>query len=181
MALDGLLRSRDDDADADDVPEVPSDASSLMGAPDGPADELPQDPQPSRRSRKAARKMRPPAASRTATKSEQNQVRDAVSLLFTVPAWGLQMRDAHCGGVLMAQRQEIIDAFVPIICRNPAMLAFFTAVDAPWMAYLALFKALAPVAQAIWGHHVTHTVGDDQGAAGGGRVDLSAYSAPVYT
>jgi hypothetical protein len=78
----------------------------------------------------------------------------------------------------MEQRDDIVKALTPIVCRNPAMLAFFTAANAPWMDYLALFQALMPVGQMFWSHHVTHTVGAQE--SGEVPVDLSAYSAPRF-
>lgn len=101
-------------------------------------------------------------------------------MLYTLPAWGARVKDPHCGGALLAQRDDIVKALVPIVCRNPAMLAFFTAANAPWMDYLALAQALAPVAQTFWSHHVTHTLGHDDETGEGVSVDLSAYAAPVY-
>lgn len=177
--LADLLRSTPDE-DSD----VPDDLSGLTGA-DGPepaeGDQLAPDPQPSRRARKGRRSSRAAAApAAAATKADRDQVRDALTMLYTLPAWGLQLRDQHCGGALMEQRDAIIKSLVPIVCRNPAMLAFFTSANAPWMDYLALGQALAPVAKTIWSHHVTHTVGDADGMPGEVPVDLTAYSAPRF-
>jgi hypothetical protein len=193
MALADLLKSGSVDGDESSA-QVPDDASELTGAgPDSgaPADDLPPDPQPSRRSKQGRRRMRSATttASKKATAAEKNAIRDALTMLYTLPAWGLQMRDPHCGGALMTQRDAIVDALVPIVSRNPAMVAFFTAGNAPWMEYLALFQALLPVGQMVWGHHVTHAVGGEAdgmgpgagpGMAGGVPVDLSAYAAPSF-
>jgi hypothetical protein len=162
--------------DLPEVSEVPDDASSIDA---GAGDELPADPAPSRSSRRG--RSRGSRASRTAQKAthaEQNQVRDALAMLLTVPAWALQMKDPHCGGAVMDNRDEIIKSMVPIVCRNPAMLAFFTAANAPWMDYLALATALRPVISTIWGHHVSHIIGQASPEQdGGGLVDLSRYTA----
>lgn len=164
--------------------DVPDDASQLTGAPadgqepDDP-DRLAPDPQPSRRSRKGRRTQRP--ASGKVSKAETDQVRDALTVLYTPAAWGVRLKDPHCGGALLEQRDDIIKAMVPIVCRNPAMLAFFTAANAPWMDYLALASALGPLAKTVWSHHVTHTIGHDDDTQGEVPVDLSAYSAPRFT
>lgn len=179
MALQDLLRSGQVDGETR-VPDDPSELTAA-GAEGGAGDELPPDPAPSRRGKTRRSKVRQTTAAKRATKAEQDQVRDALTMLYTLPAWGLSMRDAHCGGALMDQRDAIVGALAPIVCRNPAMLAFFTAANAPWMDYLALFQALMPVAQTIWGHHVTHTVGGTDAGPGGVPVDLSAYSAPAYS
>lgn len=180
-ALADLLKSGSVDGE-ESAAQLPEDTPDRGGAGEhgaGPIDELPPDPQPSRRTAKGRRRTARAASPRKASKAEQDQVRDALTMLYTLPAWGLQLRDAHCGGALMDQRDAIIDALTPIVCRNPAMLAFFTAANAPWMDYLALFQALLPVGQAVWGHHVTRTVGRDE-SAGGVPVDLSAYAAPAF-
>jgi hypothetical protein len=168
--------------ESDDAFDVPDDPSGLTGD-DGPGpadpDQLAPDPQPSRRSRKGRRSGRAAGTGGRATKADQDQVRDALTMLYSLPAWGLRLRDPHCGGALMEQRDDIVKALTPIVCRNPAMLAFFTAANAPWMDYLALFQALMPVGQMFWSHHVTHTVGAQESGEVP-PVDLSAYSAPRF-
>lgn len=162
----------------EDLPEVPDDASALDS--EGAGDELPADPAPSRTSGRRRSRTRASRNAQKATRQEQDQVRDALTMLLTVPMWGAQMKDPICGGAVMAEREAIIKSLVPIACRHPAALAFLTGSDAPWMEYLALMTALKPVIQTVWGHHVTHTIGgesepDEQG--GGGLVDLSRYTA----
>ncbi len=166
-------------ASQDEDMQVPDDASTLTGgAGEGPEPEdgLAPDPRPSRRTK---RNRRAPAARARVGKAESDQVRDALTMLYTLPAWGAKLKDPHCGGALLDQRDDIVKALVPIVCRNPAMLAFFTAANAPWMDYLALAQALLPVGQTIWAHHVTHTVGATEDA-GEVPVDLSHYSAPRF-
>lgn len=163
----------------EDIPDVPGDASSLDEGAAG--DELPADPAPSRTSggKRRARTRGARAAARKTTRQEQDQVRDALTMLLTVPMWAGQMKDPVCGGSVMENRDAIINSLVPIACRHPAALAFLTGSDAPWMEYLALMTALKPVIQTVWGHHVSHSIGSDAPDAeqGGGLVDLSRYTA----
>jgi hypothetical protein len=162
------LSGAGDDADSgDDLRfSVPDDASSLEGGDTG--DSLTPDPKPSRR--KSARKI--PVSTGKPTVAQKKQVRDALLLLMT-PATGFwAMRDQHCGGAAFEQREAIVDAMVPIICRNANMLRWFTAADAPWLDYLALLTALQPVGMSVWQHHVKHTIGE-----GGEPADYSAYTA----
>lgn len=163
----------------EDLPEVPDDASALDSE-GAPGDELPADPAPSRTSGRRRSRTRASRNAQKATRQEADQVRDALTMLLTVPMWAGQMKDPICGGAVMAEREAIIKSLVPIACRHPAALAFLTGSDAPWMEYLALMTALKPVVQTVWGHHVSHTIGaqdpeSDQG--GGGLVDLSRYTA----
>lgn len=152
----------------DDDFEVPDD---LSGLDTGEADDLlPPDPKPSRKKRTLA----PSTGSGKATTAQKRQVNDALLMLLTPTTGLLAMKDPHCGGAAFAQREEIVKAMVPIICRNPAMLRWFTASNAPWLDYLALLTALQPVGAAVWQHHVKKTVGHGDG---GGGLDLSAYTA----
>lgn len=163
----------------EDLPEVPDDASALDPEA-GEGDQLPADPAPSRTSSRRRSRTRASRTAQKATRQEADQVRDALTMLLTVPMWAGQMKDPICGGAVMAERDAIIKSLVPIACRHPAALALLTGSDAPWMEYLALMTALKPVVQTVWGHHVSHTIGaqdpeSDQG--GGGLVDLSRYTA----
>ena len=160
----------------EDLPEVPDDASALDAE---AGDELPADPAPSRTSGRRRSRSRASRTAQKATRQEQDQVRDALTMLLTVPMWAGQMKDPVCGGKIMEEREAIIKSLVPIACRHPAALAFLTGSDAPWMEYLALMTALKPVIQTVWGHHVSHTIGGqpESGEDGGGLVDLSRYTA----
>lgn len=162
----------------EDLPEVPDDASALDQE-SGEGDQLPADPAPSRTSGRRRSRSRASRNAQKATRQEQDQVRDALTMLLTVPMWAGQMKDPVCGGKIMEEREAIIKSLVPIACRHPAALAFLTGSDAPWMEYLALMTALKPVIQTVWGHHVTHTIGTplEPEQDGGGLVDLSRYTA----
>lgn len=153
----------------DDLPDIPDDVSELDDA-----DELPEDPKPSRK--KKAPFSLPSSAPGRATPTERRQVKDALSLLIKAPAGVISMRDPYCGGALGDQADAIVKAMVPIVCRNPAMLRWFTSANAPWLDILALITAFAPVVTTIYGHHVKHTIGGEEAAHGG--PDLSAYIAP---
>jgi hypothetical protein len=168
--LDKLGGGRDDDLD------VPDDASELLDDEDG--DELPDDPKPARKTSRA----KIPGSQVKATPTERRQVKDALSLLIKGPAAAVSFKDPVCGGAAMQQADQVIKALVPIVCRNPTWLAWFTAANAPWLDILGLITALWPVASTVWGHHFArgrHEHGDDQ-APGGGPVDLSAYAAPSF-
>lgn len=168
MALKDMLDRLSGDGDSgsdltEDEFTAPDDLSSLDAA-----DLLAPDPKPARRTAKV------PRAVGKASAAQKRQVRDALLLVLTPTTGLLAMRDAHCGGAAFAQREAIVDAMVPIICRNPAMLRWFTAVNAPWMDYLALFTALQPVGAAIWQHHIKKDVTVMDGGEG---LDYSAYTA----
>lgn len=164
--LDRLGLSNSEPEQDDELPDIPDDASELDAD-----DDLPEDPKPSR---KAPKFSLPSSTPGKATPSEKRQVKDALSLLIKAPAGMISMRDPYCGGALAEQADPIVKALVPIICRNPAMLRWFTAANAPWLDILGLVTAFAPVVTTFYGHHVKHTIG---GEAPSGP-DLSAYVVP---
>lgn len=168
----GFTRSQKDE---DDLLDVPDDARELLDEDDELEEDLPKDPKPARKKSR----LRVPEGTVRATPAEKRQVKDALTLLIKMPASVIAIRDPVCGGAARDAADDTIKAMVPLVCRNPTMLRWFTSANAPWLDYLALGSALAPVVTTVWGHHVTHTLGhdDDQGDD---RVDLSAYAAPQF-
>lgn len=175
MAVGDLIESlgftRREDPD-EEIPEVPDDARELLDE-EEPDDVLPADPKPGRRKSR----VRLPAGTVKATAAEKRQVKDALALVVKVPAGIVAMRDPICGGALKDQADDIIKAAVPIICRNPTMLAWFTAANAPWLDIVGLMMAFGPVVSTVYSHHVSHTLGGEES---GPDVDLSAYAAPRF-
>jgi hypothetical protein len=160
-------------ADQDDLADqVPDDARELADDVDDD-DQLPPDPKPARKRTKVAF----PETQTKVSAAEKRQVKDALGLIIGVPAGLWAMRDPYCGGALKEQTDAIIKAALPMICRHPGALRFFTSANAPWLDLFGLMTALAPVAAAVYGHHVTHTVGQEEEAS---DADLSAYTAPSW-
>lgn len=155
-----------------DQPEVtiPDDASELV-----PDDVLPADPKPGKRSR--ARLPRPATSTTKTTAAQKKQVEDSLLLLMTVIGGGISLRDRVCGPAITEQAGAVAKAAVPIICRNPALLAWFVG-GAGFMDFFALLVALQPVLGTAWSHHVTKTPTAAHDHEGVAPVDYSAYAAP---
>lgn len=173
MALADLMdRLGGSDPDDDLDLSAPDDLSELDDAPD----RLTPDPKPKRG--KATKLTAVRSAGTKVSVAQKRAVHDALTLVLTLPAGAWAMRDPHCGGIAMAQREATINALVPIICRNPTMLAWFTAGDGGWMDWAALIVALQPLASATWSHHVRKIDPDEaRGPAGGEGLDLSQFTA----
>lgn len=171
MGINDLLdRARSTgEADATNV-TVPDDASELV-----PDDALPPDPKPGKRTSRV-RVPRPTTTSSKATTGQKKQVEDALLLLMTVIGGGISLRDRVCGPAISNQASAVAKAATPIICRNPAMLAWFTG-GAGFMDFFALIVALQPVIGTAWSHHVTKQVSHDGHEEV--QVDYSAFSAPT--
>lgn len=154
--------------------QVPDDARDLVDDDDDQEDDLlPPDPKPARKRTRVAF----PESQVKATAAEKRQVKDALGLLIGVPAGIWAMRDPHCGGALKEQSDAIIKSALPMIIRHPGALRFFTSANAPWLDLFGLLTALAPVAAAVYGHHISHTIGGEDQAP---HDDLSAYTAPQF-
>jgi hypothetical protein len=178
MGISNLFDTRGAGSGGDAEDDTPEDyAAGVPEEPDGPsADALPPDPKP-RRSGRGRRVAPPPAAKVTA--AQKRSVEDSIFLLMMIPGGAIRLRDPHCGQAITANAREVAKACVPIVARNPNVLAWFVAAGAPFMDWLALASALSPIAAAFWSHHVTKTAGQD--AAGGEDApDYSQFTAPAF-
>lgn len=172
MGIHDLLdRARATDDPAPPAVTVPDDASELV-----PDDVLPPDPKPGKRTGRT--RTRRPATTTKATTAQRKQVEDALLLLMTVIGGGVSLRDRVCGPAITGQAEAVAKAAAPIVCRNPAMLAWFVG-GAGFMDFFAVVVALQPIIGTAWSHHVTKG-GGHQGHEGheGVPVDYSAYTAP---
>jgi hypothetical protein len=100
---------------------------------------------------------------------QRRDIKAKLSLLLMPPAVMFRRADPYCGAELYDQIPEIADALTDIVCDSADLVEFFTA-SAGYMKWLKLASALAPVGQVAWGHHFTHSIGQEQGdgpAAGG--------------
>lgn len=170
MEFDNLiskLKGNVREVSEDDIPEVPDDISGLD------SDVLPPDPPAARRTAKSPRKT-----AAKPTRAVQNQVADALTMMITLPAGVLAFRDPVCGSAILDQADEVVAKLVPIVCRNPAMLRWFTE-GAGYMDFFALATAVFPIARTIWSHHVTHTIGMEEDQDSG--EDFNRYVAPGFT
>lgn len=168
MEFDNLIsKLKGNVREVDETLDVPDDLSGL-----DESDLLPPDPPAARRTAKTPRK-----AAAKPTKAVQNQVADALTMMITLPAGVLAFRDPICGGAVLGQADEVVAKLVPIVCRNPAMLRWFTE-GAGYMDFFALATALFPIARTVWAHHVTRSIGmeEDEGAE-----DFNQYVAPGFT
>lgn len=153
MAIENLLQKVR--AGSDPAPEPDLDLSApddLSGLPEA-GDLLEPDPKPDR---KRAPRVREPGRGK-ATAAQRRQVEDALVILMSLPAAGWSLRDPHCGQAAVDAVKPTAKALVPIVCRNPAWLSWFTS-GSGWMDWLGVAIALKGLGQAVWSHHVAKTV-----------------------
>ena len=70
----------------------------------------------------------------------------------------LQAADPYCGGALAQNYEPAVDAALPLICRSPRIVRYFSEDKADWLLWGKLALALKPVGQAVIEHHVIRTV-----------------------
>jgi hypothetical protein len=139
-------------------------------------DVLEADPVPAHRRPGAKKTKAKPIAAGRVTAVVKRQVRDAVYMMITMTAGMASLRDPVCGGAFLTQADAISDALVPIVCRNPGMLRWFTEGEG-YLAWFALATAVGPAVGTVWSHHVT---GSGHGAEQDTQEDYSLYQAPDY-
>lgn len=159
--------------DPDDAPPaVPDDISSLD-------DILPADPAPKRAGKATSGWVGPKGkgAAPKVSAAQKREIADALELIQVMLGGTIQMRDQVCGGAIVNNAANVAAKAVPIICRNPAWVAWFTA-GTGWMDVLGLVIALREPIATMWSHHVTHTIGHEGEQDAGADDDLSAFTAP---
>jgi hypothetical protein len=70
----------------------------------------------------------------------------------------LQQADPYCGTILAQSYENVIDAVLPLLCRSPKVVAYFTGDKSDWLLWGKLAMALAPFARAVMEHHVVRSV-----------------------
>jgi hypothetical protein len=85
-------------------------------------------------------------------------------------------KDETCATALSDNGDKIAAKFVPIICKSPEMVKWFTK-GGNYTAWLDLVMALFPVAQVVMAHHVTHSISTENQT---GKPNLSVVGNTAY-
>lgn len=180
MSISGLLeRAKTGGTEVPDDPrELSDDGLVDLGVLNEVLDDDLLEPDPKPGPAQKAKGIKPPKAPlpSKATAAQKRQVQDMLELALKFMGAGVSLRDGHCGGAINEQSQAIAKACVPLVARNPQVLAWFVG-GTGFMDWLGLLMALQPVVGTVWGHHITHTVGGEDEEDG---VDYSAFTAPSF-
>jgi hypothetical protein len=134
------------------------------------ATETPNDPDPAGQDngRKATIRV---------TKRIRDDIEGKVAMMIMMTSMLLSTKDPICGRALEDNGPNIAQKFVPIICKSPELVRWFTK-GGNYTAWLDLCMALWPVLVVAFSHHVSHTVA----AAGqnGHRPNLSVVPNEAY-
>lgn len=109
---------------------------------------------------KARGKRKPPPKTTAATRAD---IEGKVGILLLVPGAIWQARDPICGGAFVEATPAITDAGMDFILASPDLVNFFTGPGGEFMRYFKLAVAFKPVLEAIWAHHIAHTITTPEG------------------
>lgn len=122
------------------------------------ATDTPNDPEPA-----GQEDTRKPAI--RVTKRIRDDIEGKVAMMIMMTSMLLQTKDPICGKALEDNGPHIAQKFVPIICKSPELVRWFTK-GGNYTAWLDLCMALWPVLTVAFSHHVSHSI-ETPGAAAG--------------
>ena len=140
------------------IPSVQPDELEIAEVTD---DELEPDPKPSRVlegvKEVADKVVKTRAKVRTQaklTKLQKQKILDKFEIMVKMPGMFLGMVDPVCGGALANNSMSIAESMIPIISRNPEMLAWFLSDSTgAMMDYMGVLWACMPVGMTVYNHH----------------------------
>lgn len=125
------------------------------------ASETPNDPEPAGQEDNRKPTIR-------VTKRIRDDIEGKVAMMLMMTSMLLQTKDPICGKALEDNGPNIAQKFVPIICKSPELVRWFTK-GGNYTAWLDLCMALWPVLTVVFSHHVSHSVGLPKGVPNNGN------------
>jgi hypothetical protein len=101
----------------------------------------------------------------------RKEITETVDAYVEILTAGWSLTDDYCSSVMDEQRPEVVERIVKIICKHPAWVRALQEGDG-LKDWFLLAVALKPVGQALWLHHVSKEVADND------QQDVTRYAAP---
>lgn len=153
---------------------TPDNYESIQGVSlDDAARDTPNDPDPA--------DWKEPKISVRVTKAIKEDIQGKLAMMFGFMAMGISMRDPFCGKAIGDNSDTIIPKLVPIICKSPDMVRWFTSKSSGYIVWFELMMVCWPVIQVIVAHHVTHTIGKPKGSGPTGQTIMSDPLTPNFS
>jgi hypothetical protein len=92
------------------------------------------------------------------TKKLQADIEAKLMMMFGFMSVGISAKDPVCGGALSDNIDKIVPKMVPIICKSPELVKWFTK-GSGYMVWFDLAMVCWPVIQVAIAHHLTHSIG----------------------
>lgn len=116
------------------------------------AETVDADPDPADEPKRVTRK---PSA--RITKSVQETIEAYLGILAT----GWAMRDPYCGSIALDHYENIAAKAAPLLAKNPIVVKYLTT-GSNFKEAMDLALAMLPVIQAVYAHHMAHSVTIEQ-------------------
>ena len=91
----------------------------------------------------------------------RNDIAGKMGLFAAIIGMPLEAIDPYCGPIFANNVDNMINAYLPIICRSPGAVKFFQSTSGGWLDWIKALQATWPVIQAAYAHHLGRTVGRD--------------------
>src|ERR1700722_383918 len=89
----------------------------------------------------------------------RNDIAGKLGLFAAIIGMPLETIDPYCGPIFAKNVDNMINAYLPIICRSPGAVKFFQSTSGGWLDWVRALQATWPVIPAIYAHHLGRTVG----------------------
>lgn len=132
------------------------------------ATSIPNDPDPPE-AKEAKQQIR-------VTKRVRDDIEGKLAMMFAMVAMLWETKDAICAPALADNAPEISAKLVPIICKSPEMVRWFTK-GGNYTAWLDLMMVLVPFGKVVFAHHITHSTGTPKE---GHKANLSVVDNTAY-
>jgi len=93
------------------------------------------------------------------TPGMRNDIAGKLGLFAAIIGMPLETMDSVCGPVFAANVDNMINAYLPIICRSPGAVKFFQSTSGGWLDWIKALQATWPVIKIAYLHHLARSVG----------------------
>ena len=91
----------------------------------------------------------------------KNDIAGKLGLFAAIIGMPLETMDPICGPVFAANIDNMINSYLPIICRSPGAVKFFQSTSGGWLDWIRALQATWPVIKIAYMHHLARTVSKD--------------------
>lgn len=95
------------------------------------------------------------------TPGMRNDIAGKLGLFAAIIGMPLETMDPICGPVFASNVDNMINSYLPIICRSPGAVKFFQSTSGGWLDWIRALQATWPVIKIAYLHHLSRSVGRD--------------------
>lgn len=91
----------------------------------------------------------------------QKEIQDTLEAYLGIISTGWAMKDPVCGGVALDIVPNVAEKAVPLLARNPKIVAYLSKGN-NFKEVMDFALACLPLIQVVYAHHMAHTIGVGQ-------------------